>query len=63
MGTHQDPLQRAVIGFLAMMRALLYSALNALVGMAIHFTSSFVGDVLIMTQRRQNILPILSYNN
>ena len=41
MGTHQNALQRAVIGILAVMLALLDSTLNALVCMAVHSVSSF----------------------
>jgi len=36
MSTHQDPLQRAVIGILTVMLTLLNSTLNALICMAIH---------------------------
>ena len=52
MGTYHDPLQRAVVCFLAMIGALLDGALNALIGMTVHFASSFIGDVLIMTKRK-----------
>ena len=36
MGTHEDPLQRAEVGILAMVGALGDGALNALVSMAAH---------------------------
>ena len=38
MGTNQDAVQRAEVGFLAMMCALLDSTLNALVCMTVHRT-------------------------
>ena len=63
VGAYQNFVQRAVVCILAMIGALLNSTLNALIGMTVHFASSFIGDVLIMTQRKQNILPILSYKN
>ena len=36
MGTNQDPLQRAEVGAVAMMGALGYGALDALIGIAVH---------------------------
>jgi hypothetical protein len=36
MGTDQDALQRAVICFIAVMRTLMDSAFDALIGMAVH---------------------------
>ena len=36
VGTHQDAIQRAIVLGVAMVSALLYGALNTLVGMAIH---------------------------
>ena len=36
MGTHQNPIQRAVVLVLAVISALLDGTLDALVGMAIH---------------------------
>ena len=37
MGAHQDLIQRAVVCLLAVMGALLNSAFNALVSLAVHF--------------------------
>ena len=36
MGTYQDPLQRAVVCFVAVVSALMNSTLDALVGIAVH---------------------------
>ena len=36
MGTNQDALQGAVVGFVAMVNTLLYGAFNAFIGMAVH---------------------------
>ena len=36
MSTHQDPLQRAVVGIVAMVSAGLDSAFNTLIGIAVH---------------------------
>ena len=41
MGTHQNTVQRTVILGITVMRALVYGAFNALVGMTIHCFSSF----------------------
>ena len=41
VGAHEDPVQRAVVLGVAMMSALLDSAFNALVGVAVHSCSSF----------------------
>lgn len=43
MGAYQDALQGAVVGFVAMVNALLYSTFDAFIGMAVHILSSFVG--------------------
>ena len=42
MGTNQDALQGAVVGFVAMMNALLDGAFDAFIGMAVHTLSSFI---------------------
>ena len=41
VGTHQNPVQGAVVFIAAVMGTLIYGALNGLVGMAIHNRSSF----------------------
>jgi hypothetical protein len=38
MGTHQDSVQRAVVGVIAVISAGLDGALNALIGVFVHFT-------------------------
>ena len=42
VSTYQDALQGAVIGFVAMVDTLLYSAFDAFIGMAVHMLSSFL---------------------
>ena len=38
MGTHQDPVQGAVVGVIAVISAGLDGAFNALVGVLVHFS-------------------------
>jgi len=45
VGTHQDPVQRAIIGVLAVMGTLLNGAFDALVCVVSHNCPSFVRDV------------------
>ena len=64
VGAHQNPIQRAVILFFAVMRALVYGALNALVGMAIHsFFLLLIGFGLSMARMKKRIQEILSKLN
>ena len=42
VGTHQDAVQRAVVGLVAVVSAGLDSALDALVGILVHVRSSFL---------------------
>ena len=48
MSAHHNPLQRAVVGILAVVCALRNGALDALVGVAVHIGSSFFGDGISM---------------
>ena len=63
VGAYQNALQRAEVGLIAMMGALLYGAFDALICVTVHRSSSFFGDVLIMTNNYRNIRPFLSCNN
>ena len=54
VGTHQNPLQRAVVFVVAVMGTLLDSALNGLVGMAVHKRPPFDLDSgIVWPQRRK----------
>ena len=63
VSTHQDPLQGAVVCVLAVMLALLDSALNALVCMAIHrLYPPFYRDGIRFSQNSKNIHFISAYD-
>ena len=48
MGAHQDPLQGAVVGIVAVVSAGLDGTLDALVGLAVHIVSSFyLGSAIV----------------
>ena len=59
VGTHQDPVQRAVILGIAVISTLLDGALDALVCMTVHIGASFVfGFDFSMAQTRKTIQEI-----
>ena len=63
VGAHQNPLQRTVVSILAVMLALLDSALNALVCMAIHrLYPPFYRDGIRFSQNSKNIHFISAYD-
>ena len=63
MGAHQNPLQGAEVCILAVMLALLDSALNALVCMAIHrLYPPFYRDGIRFSQNSKNIHFISAYD-
>ena len=56
MGTHQDPVQGAVVLGVAVIGAGLDGAFNALVGMAVHNESSFLfGTALLFPESKKGL--------
>lgn len=56
MGTHQDPLQRAVVCLITVMGTLVDGTLNALVCVAVHnLFLLFLCDVVSMTKKARSI--------
>ena len=55
MSSNKDSVQRAIICLITMVCTLSYGTLNALISVTVHINSSFLFDMLIMSEIRQSI--------
>ena len=55
MGSNKDSVQRAIIRLITMVCTLSYGTLNALISVTVHINSSFLFDMLIMSEIKQSI--------
>ena len=59
MGTDQDLIQRAIICLIAVMRTLLYSTLDALVCIAIHYSRLLLFDDALSVAEKDEFIPFI----